>query len=109
MEKKIFVGRENELACLDEFLQRALNAEGLVCFVAGEAGCGKTSLVNEFAQRAQERNNTLAVAFGQCNAFTGLGDAHLPFREVLRQLTGDVEAKLAQGALTKENANRFLD
>ncbi len=107
MEKQVFVARERELAQLDGFLKRALAAQGLVCFVTGEAGSGKTALVTEFARRAQEQYADLAVAVGQSDAQTGAGDANLPFREVLGQLTGDVEAKLAQGAITQENARRL--
>lgn len=107
MEKQVFVARERELAQLDGFLTRALAAQGSVCFVTGEAGSGKTALVSEFARRAQERYADLAVAVGQSDAQTGIGDAHLPFREVLGQLTGDVEAKLTQGAITEENAGRL--
>lgn len=107
MEKQIFVAREQELAQLDGFLKQALAGQGMVCFVTGEAGSGKTTLVDEFARRAQEQYGDLAVAVGQSDAQAGMGDAYLPFREVLGQLTGDVEAKLAQGAITEENAGRL--
>lgn len=107
MEKRIFVARESELAQLVGFLKQALAAEGSVCFVAGEAGSGKTALVTEFARRAQEQFKDLVVAVGQSDAQTGVGDAYLPFREVLGQLTGDVEPKLAQGAISAENASRL--
>jgi predicted ATPase len=79
----------------------------MVCFVTGETGSGKTTLVTEVARRAQEQYTDLAVAVGQSNAQTGAEDANLPFREVLGQLTGDVDAKLAQGVITQENASRL--
>ena len=107
MENSVFVARERELERLDGLLQRALVAQGLVCFVTGEAGSGKTTLVTEFARRAQEKHKALVIAVGQSDAQTGEGDAYLPFREVLGQLTGDVETKLAQGAITQENASRL--
>jgi adenylate cyclase len=75
--------------------------------VTGEAGSGKTALTTEFARQAQERHTDLVVAVGQCDAHTGIGDPYLPFREVLSLLTGDVEAKLAGGTITKENASRL--
>jgi adenylate cyclase len=90
MVKREFVARERELTELDDFLSSALAAQGMACFVTGEAGSGKTALVTEFARRAQERYAALAVAVGQSNAQTGVGDAYLPFREVLGQLTVDV-------------------
>ena len=104
-----FVAYERELARLDKFLAAALAGEGQVCFVVGEAGAGKTALVTEFARRAQAKQADLIVAIGNCNALTGVSDPFLPFRELLGLLTGDVEAKLAQGAITQENAHRLKD
>ncbi|MFQ5595325.1 MAG: AAA family ATPase, partial [Anaerolineae bacterium] len=98
-----------ELAQLNGFLDKALAGHGTVCFVTGEAGAGKTALVTEFARRAQDEHDDLLVAIGDCNAQTGIGDPYLPFREVLGLLTGDVEARLAQGAITQENAGRLRD
>jgi adenylate cyclase len=107
MADPIFVAREAELGQLQQFLDRSLDSQGQVCFVTGEAGSGKTALVTEFARRVQEEHTDLVVAIGQCDAQTGIGDPYLPFREVLCQLTGDVDAKLAQGAITQENASRL--
>ncbi len=106
-DRTLFVARERELAQLDHFLQRSLSGEGAVCFVTGEAGSGKTALVNEFARRAQMQHDDLVFAVGQCDAQTGTGDSYLPFRELLALLTGDVEGKLAQGDISKENAGRL--
>jgi len=105
--EQVFIAREQQLRQLSECLAMAVAGQGRVCFVSGEAGSGKTTLVNEFTRRAQKENETLAVAVGLCDAQTGVGDAYLPFREVLGQLTGDVEGKLAQGAITQENAGRL--
>jgi adenylate cyclase len=104
---QVFVARERELDRLNRFLDRALAGHGQVCFVTGEAGAGKTALVGEFARRAQAQHADLLVASGECNAQTGIGDPYLPFREVLGLLTGGVEAKVAQGAVTPENAGRL--
>ena len=103
----MFVAREAELEKLGGYLGNALAGQGQVCFVTGEAGSGKTTLATEFARRAQERHEKLIFAVGQADAETGAGDPYLPFREVLGQLTGDVEAKLGQGTITPENANRL--
>ncbi|RME42114.1 MAG: hypothetical protein D6791_18520, partial [Chloroflexi bacterium] len=107
MAEQVFVARERELAQLNEFLDQALAGHGQVCFVTGEAGAGKTALVTEFARRAQAQHEDLLVAVGECNAQTGVGDPYLPFRQVLGLLTGDVEARLAQGTITQENAGRL--
>jgi tetratricopeptide (TPR) repeat protein len=49
----------------------------------------------------------LVVAGGNCNAYTGTGDPYLPFREILGQLTGDVESRWEAGVLSTEGALRL--
>ncbi|MSQ23860.1 MAG: tetratricopeptide repeat protein [Chloroflexi bacterium] len=103
----LFVGRQREMERLDGFLAQVLAGHGRVALVAGEPGAGKTSLLREFARRAQGVNDQLLVATGDCNAQVGDGDAYLPFREILSLLLGDVEGKLAQGAITATGASRL--
>jgi chromosomal replication initiation ATPase DnaA len=66
--EQVFVSRERELDRLNGWLERALGSESSVCFVAGEAGAGKTALLSEFARRAQASDPNLIVAFGDANA-----------------------------------------
>ena len=101
------VGREAQLDQLDRQLERALHGQSATCFVTGEPGAGKSSLAMEFARRAQLRAPELLVTYGTCDAYTGTGDAYLPFREVLQQLTGDVERSLAAGRTSHEGARRL--
>jgi DNA-binding SARP family transcriptional activator/predicted ATPase len=108
-ERPLFVAREGELAQLDGFLDLALADQGRVAFVSGEAGSGKTALLQEFGRRAQGKHPDLLVAIGRGNAYTGSGDPYLPFRQVLRLLTGDVEALWSAGAVDREYALRLWD
>jgi serine/threonine protein kinase/predicted ATPase len=103
----IFVAREQELASLNRFLDEAVAGCGRVAFVTGEAGSGKTALIDEFARRAQSARADLIVARGNCNAQTGMGDPYLPFREVLGLLTGAVEARRAPSVFGSEHAERL--
>jgi DNA-binding SARP family transcriptional activator/tetratricopeptide (TPR) repeat protein len=107
VELPLFVARERELSELHAFLDQALAGQGRVMFVTGEAGSGKTSLLQEFSRRAQDDQEHLVIATGNCNAYTGIGDPYLPFREILALLTGDVEARWAAGAMTREHARRL--
>jgi DNA-binding SARP family transcriptional activator/predicted ATPase len=107
VERPVFVARERELSQLDGFLRLALGGQGRVAFVTGEAGSGKTALVQEFVRRAQDRHTGLVAASGNCNAHTGVGDPYLPFREILGLLTGEVEARWAAGAMNREHARRL--
>ncbi len=103
----VLVARERELAQLDGFLDQALEGQGRVVFVTGDAGQGKTVLIQEFARRAQAAHADLVVAGGSANAHTGLGDPYLPFREALSLLTGDVEARWSAGAMGSDQARRL--
>ncbi|MBN1876690.1 MAG: tetratricopeptide repeat protein [Anaerolineae bacterium] len=107
-EPNIFVAREHELAQLDAFLSRALGGQGVICFIAGDAGAGKTTLALEFARRAQEQHADLVVAVGTCDPHTGISDPFLPFRELLLMLTGQV-AEEAQAMTTTENTRRLKE
>src|SRR6266508_1648528 len=106
-EGPLFVAREPELGRLDGLLDLALAAQSQVAFVVGEAGQGKTALLQAFARRAQQAHPELIVAGGNCNAYTGAGDPYLPFREILELLTGDVEARALAGRLRRDHAERL--
>lgn len=103
----LFVGREVELARLDQWLGLAMTGQGRVVFVSGEAGSGKTALLAEFARRAMAAHADLLFAAGRGAAQAGTGDPYLPFREVLGQLTGDVEAGRAWGINSASQAQRL--
>lgn len=109
VERPVFVAREGELARLDGFLDLALAGHGRVAFVSGEAGSGKTALLQAFARQAQDAHPDLVVAGGNGVAYTGLGDPYHPFREVLTLLTGEVEPRWRAGAMTAEQARRLWD
>ena len=106
-ERSVFVARESELRKLDRLLETVLEGQGVVASVTGEAGTGKTALVGEFYRRALERIDDLVVAMGSCNAATGAGDPYGPWRQVLLQLTGDIEAGTTGGALGRVQAQRL--
>jgi serine/threonine protein kinase/tetratricopeptide (TPR) repeat protein len=106
-KRPVFVAREQELSLLGKYLDATLSGKGQVVVVKGEAGSGKTALIQEFIWRAQESNSDLIVSSGKCNAQTGIGDPYLPFIEIFSLLTGDVETKWAAGVMTRERALRL--
>lgn len=102
-----FVAREHELARLDRALARVRCGQGGLVFVTGGAGSGKTALLAEFMQRALNAYQDVLPAGGLCSAQMGSGDPYLPFRDILRLLTGDIEAKRAGGTLSPDHARRL--
>ncbi len=104
-----FVARQKELDELQQHLDEVYSRQGKVIFVTGEAGSGKTTLLHKFTSDALEEQPDLIVVSGYCNAHIGQGDPYLPLREILAQLTGDVEARLQAGALTLTHAKRLWE
>jgi len=78
-----FVGRTQELARLRELLARAANGQPLVALLGGEAGVGKTRLVEELAAIAGAQGGR--VLRGSC---VPLGEEGLPFAPVIEALRG---------------------
>lgn len=103
------VARSAELAALRAHLDAAIEGQGSVVFVVGEAGAGKTSLMHEFAGRAVERHKSLIAIRGSCSNFRGIGDPYLPFREFLAQLTGDFVAQWEAGEISRDLARRLWE
>jgi tetratricopeptide (TPR) repeat protein len=80
-----FVGRETQLGALVAAVEAAELGESVLAFVAGEAGIGKTRLVNEVAARVSAR-----VLWATC--WEGAGaPAYWPWSQLLRALVTDDE------------------
>jgi DNA-binding winged helix-turn-helix (wHTH) protein/predicted ATPase len=79
------VGRQAELEQLHHWLQQALSGARQVVFVTGEAGLGKTTLLETFLQQL-EGYGALRIGLGQCIEHYGAGEAYLPVLEALGQL-----------------------
>jgi tetratricopeptide (TPR) repeat protein len=66
------VGREEELDKLQTFLESTLKGIGKTIFISGEAGIGKTRLINEFLKLVKKKEIT--ILYGWC-----LSNAELPY------------------------------
>ncbi len=80
----VFVGRDAELARLQQALDDAAAGEPVVVVLGGEAGVGKSRLVEELGQRASAAGAQLLV--GGCIDLGGDGMAFAPFVAALRDL-----------------------
>ena len=79
------VGRERELHALHGWLEQVLGGQRQVVFVTGETGIGKTTVVDAFLATTA-RAAPLWVAWGQCMAHYGAGEAYLPVLDALGRL-----------------------
>jgi DNA-binding winged helix-turn-helix (wHTH) protein/tetratricopeptide (TPR) repeat protein len=82
-----FVGRDSELVRLDAALGLAMDAKRQIVFVAGEAGAGKTTLVETFLGRA--RSADILIGRGQCVEHRGSGEPYMPLLDALGRLCRD--------------------
>jgi DNA-binding winged helix-turn-helix (wHTH) protein/predicted ATPase len=80
-----FVGRETEWERLHQWYTTARQGVRQVGFIAGEAGIGKTALIEAFVSRVAAAGDVW-VGHGQCIEHYGAGEAYLPLLEALGRL-----------------------
>jgi DNA-binding winged helix-turn-helix (wHTH) protein/tetratricopeptide (TPR) repeat protein len=85
-EGPIVVGRESELATLGDWLARAETGERVVGFLAGDAGIGKTTLVDAFLAQAAPPGRDVLVARGECREVVDAWEPYRPLLEALHAL-----------------------
>ena len=79
------VGREGELAQLQQWWAQARQGQRQVVFLTGEAGIGKTTLVDTFVAQVA-MTEAVWLGQGQCIEQYGAGEAYLPVLEALGRL-----------------------
>lgn len=79
------VGRAAEVAQVQACLARAWGGQRQVLFVTGEAGIGKTTLVEACVQEVEAHGGSW-VGWGQCVEAYGPGTGYLPVLEALGRL-----------------------
>jgi len=87
-----FVGRDAALAQLAQWWTMARQGTRQVGAIAGEAGIGKTALVNTFVAQVVASEDVW-VGHGQCLDDYGAGEAYLPILEALGRLGREPEGE----------------
>ena len=80
-----FVGRAEELRRLRLAWERAADGTRQIVFVTGEAGAGKSTLVDEFLSSGPA--DACRLARGQCVEHRGSGEPYMPLLDALTRLT----------------------
>ncbi len=80
------VGRDGTLAKLRDLLQKASTGQRQVIFITGEAGIGKTALVDEFQRQAALDLPKIRISRAQCIEGYGGKEAYYPMLEALNTL-----------------------
>jgi predicted ATPase len=79
------VGRDESLAQMRSWLEKMNSGERQIVFVTGEAGIGKTALVDTFVQSVSSEGN-IRIGRGQCLEHYGTSEAYLPVLEAFTRL-----------------------
>ncbi|HEY1900920.1 MAG TPA: AAA family ATPase [Terracidiphilus sp.] len=94
------VGRDGELARLHAQVQQLASGQRAAVFVTGEAGIGKTALVDTFC-RQLILSMAVSVARGQCVQGIGGKEEYYPVAEALSQLCTGPDGDAACRTLAK--------
>ena len=86
------VGRDAVLAQLDDRFTRARAGQRQLVFLSGEAGIGKTAVLDAFLARAASAPDVL-VARGACLEHYGAAEAYLPVLEAFGRLLREPRAE----------------
>src|SRR5262249_39796955 len=82
---RLFVGRDAELAHLEQWWTLVQQGQRQVGMIVGEPGSGKTALVEAFVAPVRATEDVW-VGHGQCVDQYGAGEAYLPVLEALGRL-----------------------
>jgi DNA-binding winged helix-turn-helix (wHTH) protein/tetratricopeptide (TPR) repeat protein len=84
------VGRDVELAVLEQHAGRAAGDKLELVFVSGEAGLGKTTLMHAFLDRIRASGDT-RIAIGQCYERGTTGEAFMPLLDAFAELASGTD------------------
>ncbi len=90
-QRPLIVGRQMELDQLQHMLHRTSEREAQLVFVSGEAGMGKTALIDHFLASLTSSDD-MRIACGYCIDQHGEGEPYMPLLGALEQLGGTPDA-----------------
>jgi predicted ATPase len=110
--KPQFIGRQNQMLALKNAVDDAISSKGRIVMISGEAGIGKTRLVEEIFEYCKTEG--MIVLTGKCFFREG-GDPYLPFVEAIndyvrqsRAQEEDVNIPAGLGSMISHETSRDI-
>ena len=94
------ISRERELDHLHDWLKAATAGRRQTVFVTGEAGIGKSTLLNAFRQQIADRPG-ISLVYGQCVEHHGPSEPYMPVLQALSSFARDAGGPEVVGELTR--------
>jgi DNA-binding winged helix-turn-helix (wHTH) protein len=88
MPDRLIVGREQELARLHSYFERANHGTRQIVFVTGEPGIGKTTVIGSFCA-SLGRGSKARIGRGQCIEQYGSSEPYMPVLEAISRLCNE--------------------
>ena len=107
-KKDIFVGREKELHRLHNLYEQVCSGKGQIMLVSGGKGCGKSTLVNRFAKKANEFKTCNTISF-KCRCASIEGSYRLLYQSFTGQKPSDDLRSFFAKATFTEVADYFYN
>jgi DNA-binding winged helix-turn-helix (wHTH) protein/tetratricopeptide (TPR) repeat protein len=106
LRNALFVGRESEVAHLEQWYKTARQGQRQVGLIGGEPGIGKSALVEAFVAQVAA-TAPVWIAHGQCIEQYGAGEPYLPLLEALGRLCRSTDGE-AMVAVLRQMAPSWL-
>jgi len=81
------IGRDAELSTIRAAFRRAAAGTRQLVLITGDAGVGKTGLVNRFIQELRAAHSLVRIGWGQCLEQYGGRESYMPVLEAIERLS----------------------
>jgi len=105
MKEVTFVGRDSQLKHLFTLYEQSMKNIFQTCFITGNIGTGKTSLIHKFSQELSKKTPLPIITRYQCEINLGKSSPYAPFIDFLIQLNNIDKSIDIQNTIINFDAN----
>lgn len=103
------IRRDKEMQLLWQAYDTLKDGHGRVCFISGEAGMGKSVLLDMFFRELEEKSEETLIASTFCSIRSEYSIPYQPFKEVLKQFMQEVKENEKQEKEERPRKEKLKD